>query len=197
MGTIPGEVIQLVQRPPGLAEIEGQRQRERFVGREHELAVFRRALDEIGGRVLYIHGPGGVGKTSLLQAFELVARERGVPFRRIDARDIELVPLRRQLQHPWPRVGVDIHVVIARSKPPMPDESARPTFLRSAAEAAERPSVRKPWRPGDDEALAVAWAARKDLTGLAARFGRSPTAIAARLVHLGVVTTRDAARQRD
>ncbi|MBK9755802.1 MAG: hypothetical protein IPO88_20295 [Nannocystis sp.] len=83
------------------------------------------------------------------------------------------------------------------AKPPEPDESTRPAFRRNApAEAAERPSVRKPWRPADDEALAAAWAAREDLAGLAARFGRSPTAIAARLVHLGVVTTRDAARQR-
>ncbi|MBK7830728.1 ATP-dependent helicase [Nannocystis sp.] len=96
-----------------------------------------------------------------------------------------------------PRPDSDVTGLAARNKPAAPDESARPAFRRNApAEADERPSVRKPWRPADDEALAAAWAAREDLAGLAARFGRSPTAIAARLVQLGVVATRDAARQR-
>lgn len=84
------------------------------------------------------------------------------------------------------------------ANPPAPDESARPTFRRNAPIATpERPSVRKPWHPADDAALTAGWAAREDLAGLAARFGRSTTAIAARLVQLGVVTTRHAARQRD
>lgn len=82
--------------------------------------------------------------------------------------------------------------------PPAPDDTARPAFRRAATTSAdERPSVRKPWRPADDEALSAGWAAREDLAGLAARFGRSPAAIAARLVQLGVVATRDAARQRE
>ena len=82
--------------------------------------------------------------------------------------------------------------------PPAPDKTATPAFRRAAQPtSAAHPTVRKPWQPGDDAALAAAWAAREDLAGLAARFGRSPTAVAARLVQLGVVATRDAARKRE
>ena len=43
--------------------------RGRFVGRRAELALFRSALlaDEPPFAVLHIHGPGGVGKTTLLR----------------------------------------------------------------------------------------------------------------------------------
>ncbi|PZG04024.1 ATP-binding protein, partial [Nonomuraea aridisoli] len=53
--------------------LEAARERA-FVGREEELAVFRAAL--CGGcGVVFVHGPGGVGKSALLRRF---AREAAV-----------------------------------------------------------------------------------------------------------------------
>jgi hypothetical protein len=77
------------QRMATLLEAEEQQQRALFVGRNRELALFRRALRETGTHILYVHGPGGIGKTSLLQAFEAEARRHSVSTIRIDARDVE------------------------------------------------------------------------------------------------------------
>ena len=47
-----------------------QARRRRFVGRTDELDLFRTALtsDESDFTVLFVHGPGGIGKTTLLGA---------------------------------------------------------------------------------------------------------------------------------
>jgi predicted ATPase len=42
--------------------------------------------------VLYVHGPGGVGKTALLAAFAEAAEAVGVPVWRVDLRDVEPSP---------------------------------------------------------------------------------------------------------
>ncbi|MGR6917974.1 AAA family ATPase [[Actinomadura] parvosata] len=51
-----------------------------FVGRRQELEIFRSALDGDGLGVLYVHGPGGIGKSALLRRFadEAVAAGRTV-----------------------------------------------------------------------------------------------------------------------
>lgn len=49
-----------------------------FVGRQEELSLFRRTLLERGlASVLYIHGPGGVGKSTLLRRFAEEATRLG------------------------------------------------------------------------------------------------------------------------
>ncbi|MFF9019311.1 AAA family ATPase [Streptomyces eurythermus] len=50
-----------------------------FVGRSGELDRFRAALEGVQGvgPVLYVHGPGGVGKSTLLRRFEDEARRSG------------------------------------------------------------------------------------------------------------------------
>ena len=65
-----------------------------FVGRERERAAFEDALgaDRLPFHVLYLHGPGGVGKTSLLREFEHLAREAAVPAAYLDARNLEPAP---------------------------------------------------------------------------------------------------------
>jgi hypothetical protein len=70
------------------------RARQRFVGRQAEIAVFRAALDagEPPFVVLHIHGPGGVGKTTLLREMAREARERGRYVIRIDGRDVHASP---------------------------------------------------------------------------------------------------------
>ncbi|MFI7454324.1 AAA family ATPase [Nonomuraea sp. NPDC049714] len=50
-----------------------------FVGREEELAVFHAALYGGGCSVLYVHGPGGIGKSALLRRFAHEAAAAGRP----------------------------------------------------------------------------------------------------------------------
>lgn len=72
-----------------LAELAEARQRELFINHEDELSLLGDLLRADGGRILYIHGPAGVGKTSLLQAFAADARAAAIPVATIDARDLE------------------------------------------------------------------------------------------------------------
>ena len=64
----------------------------RFVGRQHEIDRFDSALTAPDVAILYLHGPGGVGKSSLLDVFADRARSRGCRVVRIDARDIDATP---------------------------------------------------------------------------------------------------------
>ncbi|MDF5754558.1 ATP-binding protein [Spongiactinospora sp. TRM90649] len=57
-----------------------------FVGRREELAVFDAALRGNGCNVLFVHGPGGIGKSALLRRFAQQAATLGRPVARIDAR---------------------------------------------------------------------------------------------------------------
>lgn len=72
--------------------IDAARQRA-FVGRAAELASFDGAL---GGyaphRVLFVHGPGGIGKTTLLDQFRLRVRAAGRHSIVIDGRDVDRSP---------------------------------------------------------------------------------------------------------
>ncbi|MCL6509610.1 MAG: ATP-binding protein [Anaerolineae bacterium] len=79
---------------PRLSDRLAAARRSRFVGREAELTLFRSALqtDEPPFAVLHIHGPSGVGKTTLLRQFESVAAEHGRCIVRLDARNIEPSP---------------------------------------------------------------------------------------------------------
>jgi hypothetical protein len=66
----------------------------RFVGREAEQALFRSALSaaRLPFHVLFVYGPGGVGKTALLHAFAHAAAEHGVPAVYLDTRDVAPTP---------------------------------------------------------------------------------------------------------
>ncbi|AYF97459.1 AAA family ATPase [Protaetiibacter intestinalis] len=60
---------------------------ERFTGREAELAIVRALLDPAGSRrVLYVHGPGGIGKSALLRATARLAAAAGFEVETHDAR---------------------------------------------------------------------------------------------------------------
>ncbi|MEV5147292.1 ATP-binding protein [Streptomyces sp. NPDC052727] len=72
-----------------------QRGRDRvFTGRTAELAVFRAALagDEGAPAVLFVHGPGGIGKSMLLRRFAAEARTAGRPVLEIDGRIVQPTP---------------------------------------------------------------------------------------------------------
>ena len=68
-----------------VGRLEAARRR-RFVGREEELRLFRDALtlDASSFAVLYVYGPGGIGKSSLMQEFARVARDFGRPIVQLD-----------------------------------------------------------------------------------------------------------------
>jgi hypothetical protein len=63
-----------------------------FVGRQAELASFGRALRE-GWSALLIHGPGGVGKTSLLSRCAGLASIGGATVMRLDCRYLDPSPV--------------------------------------------------------------------------------------------------------
>lgn len=63
-----------------------------FVGREEELAVFNAALYGGGCGVLYVHGPGGIGKSALLRRFAHEAAVAGRPVSMVDGHMSEPSP---------------------------------------------------------------------------------------------------------
>ncbi|MFD5316177.1 tetratricopeptide repeat protein [Streptomyces sp. NPDC127098] len=72
----------MAERRLSRQELNRQRRRSGFIGREEQLDVFRRNLgrdpESPDFRYLFhVHGNGGVGKTSLIRQWEQQARERG------------------------------------------------------------------------------------------------------------------------
>jgi hypothetical protein len=63
-----------------------------LVGRESELAFLQTILGEEGPSVVFIHGIGGVGKSTVVEAFTVEARARGAVVLRIDSGSIEPTP---------------------------------------------------------------------------------------------------------
>src|SRR3954451_22773481 len=65
-----------------------------FVGRAVERALFRSVLagDPAGASVVYLHGPGGIGKSALLRRFALDAREAGRLVVEVDGRTVTATP---------------------------------------------------------------------------------------------------------
>ena len=64
-----------------------------FVGRASELARLEAVLgDEAAAPVVFLHGPGGIGKSALLRELGRRARGRGIAVRAIDARDSAAAP---------------------------------------------------------------------------------------------------------
>jgi hypothetical protein len=79
---------------PDLADRLSAERRRKFVGRVAERNLFRSALaaDEPPFNVLYIFGPGGVGKTTLLREFARICKEADVPASHLDARNLKPSP---------------------------------------------------------------------------------------------------------
>ncbi len=70
---------------------------ERFVGREQQLRAAEELLDPATpSRILYVHGPGGIGKSALLREIGRRAQQRGVRVLRLDGRT-SLVEAERSL----------------------------------------------------------------------------------------------------
>src|SRR6476620_8183863 len=82
------------QMSPSLADRLVEARHTRFVGRQGELSVFESALgcEILPFYILHIFGPGGVGKTTLLQEFALLSERHGARPVYLDARNIDLSP---------------------------------------------------------------------------------------------------------
>lgn len=67
---------------------------QQWVGRDAEVKLFRSAIEteEFPFCLLYIYGPGGVGKTTLLNVFTTICDERATPTIRLDGRGMEPTP---------------------------------------------------------------------------------------------------------
>ncbi|MFD8599529.1 ATP-binding protein [Kitasatospora sp. NPDC059646] len=66
-------------RGPTRQELIRRRRRTGFVGRRGELASFSEVLaqapEDAGQFLFHVHGPGGVGKSTLVRQLEAAARE--------------------------------------------------------------------------------------------------------------------------
>jgi hypothetical protein len=73
-----------------LGELLAARRRRRFVGRASEMELFSTALEsaEPPFSVLHLHGPAGMGKTSLLDVLAGMATEAGARVVRLDGRNL-------------------------------------------------------------------------------------------------------------
>ena len=103
-----------------LSDFLGAERHRQFVGREKELGVVSSALgaERLPFHVLYVHGPGGVGKTTLVREFQHLAAEADVPALYVDARDIE----------PTPAAFMEALRLASETETPASDE-AEPPFL--------------------------------------------------------------------
>jgi len=77
-----------------LRDILQQQRKKNFVGRQPELQFFSALLQQASPayHLLYIYGPGGQGKTTLLKQFADVCLENSTPFIHLDCRYIEAHP---------------------------------------------------------------------------------------------------------
>lgn len=77
-----------------LADILSATRRQYFTGREKELQLFKSLLQssELTTFLLYVFGPGGQGKSTLMKAFAETCTSLHIPFFQLDGRDINATP---------------------------------------------------------------------------------------------------------
>jgi hypothetical protein len=76
-----------------LERLSAERQR-RFVGRHFELQLFLQAIasPQLPFHILHVFGPGGVGKTSILNQFTQICKQLNIAYYYVEARNLEPVP---------------------------------------------------------------------------------------------------------
>jgi hypothetical protein len=81
--------MKIVMTEPSLADRIRLERRSGFVGREQELARLAGAFDERGPIMTFVVGLGGMGKSSLLDAFAERLGDQAIRFLRIDCPSVE------------------------------------------------------------------------------------------------------------
>lgn len=78
-----------------VAELLSAARRRSFVGREQEIALFERLLDQKlpDCVLLYVYGPGGQGKTTFVKFLSDICAERKINHVHLDAREVEPHPV--------------------------------------------------------------------------------------------------------
>jgi hypothetical protein len=93
----------------------------RFVGRNSELELFQSAIaaTELPFNVLYIFGPGGIGKTTLLLEFIQLCNAAQIPVVYLDARTVEASPesFLDLLQHTMSLAATDSPLQVLAAQP--------------------------------------------------------------------------------
>jgi hypothetical protein len=90
--------MQLSRMTATLAERLAWRDEQHFVGREPELEFFDSLLvEEPAHQVVLVHGPGGIGKSTLLREVARRAEKRGYQPRLVEGR--ELAPVPGEIEH--------------------------------------------------------------------------------------------------
>ena len=114
-----------------LGDLLDTARRQRFVGRHRELASFDDALaGRSPRRVLFVHGHGGIGKTTLLQEFRARARAAGRTVVQIDGRDVDPSP--EGLRHGRPARRRPTTTTASRSSGCRPARSCSSTATSSS-----------------------------------------------------------------
>lgn len=116
-----------------LGDVLAARRRCRFVGRTAETELFRVALDDSPFSVLHVHGPGGIGKSSLLEVLATAATEAGACPVRLDGREV----------HPSPAAVLDLLAQVLDVPPSGP--IGGPTRLVLLVDGYERLAVLDDW----------------------------------------------------
>lgn len=77
-----------------LAEILQNARQQYFTGREKELQLFKSMIQapQLPAFLLYLHGPGGQGKTTLVKTYMDICQVEGIPYLHADGRDINASP---------------------------------------------------------------------------------------------------------
>lgn len=80
--------------PTRLADRLASARRTRFVGRSGEIEVFQSALtaEDPPFQILYIYGPGGIGKSTLLRELAARTEQHGMAAYYVDGRNLEPTP---------------------------------------------------------------------------------------------------------
>ncbi len=80
--------------PTRIFDLLHQARRQSFIGRRHEIDLFKSIVfSPQPAKVLYyIHGPGGQGKTALLRHFGELCKEENCPYIVLDGRELEAHP---------------------------------------------------------------------------------------------------------
>jgi hypothetical protein len=96
--------------PASLFDLAASYDAQDFVGRSAELGILERLVTSPEGQIVFVHGPGGIGKSALLREAERRARREGRPVISIDLRDA--TPSPQSLAGVRSAIGLDRPMIV-------------------------------------------------------------------------------------